>query len=120
MNVRFFTALAIALTIFAIHAGASWAREPRSVVDVTYAVAPMSPADAAATVQLPEVVVRPSRAQLAWIAAERAQTTTQADARAAIAGAKTAIAGRVKERVSRVSVLVPYYAFGGARLRATE
>ena len=116
MNVRFFTALAIALTIFAIN---GFAQAARPMGDVTVAIVGQA-AHAGGAVQLPEVVVRPTQAQLATIAAEDASARRVLTAQATVAGAKQAIAGRVRERVSRVSLLVPYYAFGGARLRATE
>lgn len=114
MNVRFFTALAIALTIFAINAGATWAREPASVMEVKYVAASRS---SDRMVQLPEVVVRPSQAQLESIAAEREGGVA---AGAAVEGAKKVVAAKVRERIARVSVLVPYYTFGGRHLRATD
>lgn len=116
MNVRFFTALAIALTIFAIN---GLAHASRAKADVTVAIFGQT-AHAGGAVQLPEVVVRPTQAQLDKIAAEDAGARRMLSAKATVDGAKQALAGHVRERVSRVSMLVPYYAFGGARLRATE
>lgn len=117
MMIRFFTAVAIALSILAINVGASWAREPRSVVEASYRVVGQPTIARDRTVTLPQVVVRPSQAQLASIAAEG---RTVRVASAVVGDAPALIAGHVRERVARVSLLVPYYAFGGARLRATE
>jgi hypothetical protein len=119
MNVRFFTAIAIALTIFALNASASWAQARRPMPDVTMAIVGHA-ARSGAAVKLPEVVVRPTQAQLDQISEEDMAAARVLNARATVAGAKAVLTGRVRERVSRVSLLVPYYAFGGARLRATE
>jgi hypothetical protein len=125
MNVRFFVALALALAIFGINAGASLAQSKASVVDsVGYTVLPVAPlgvtdSHRSGAIVLPRVLVRASAAERARASREPGETVAD-EANAAVDQAEKVLRGRVRERIARVSLLVPYYAFGGARLRASE
>ena len=122
MYTRFLFALAIALSIFTVSTvtRAALARQD-SVVRIERTAYAPSHASANATL-LPTVVVRPDA--LSKARARQAASATSASglevSTAALEQAGDALAGRVHERVARVSLLVPYYAFGGGAARKTE
>jgi hypothetical protein len=118
MYARFLFALAIAASIFTISAVSRAAiASQTSVINVqALSRAAIASADRAGTVRLPTVVVRPdAKAQRALAQADAAE----AEASIAVAHAHNMLAG-ARSRVAKVSMLIPYYSFGGASARGVE
>jgi hypothetical protein len=123
MYTRFLLALAIAASILMISAVTRASAASReSIVRFAANSHAQTVASAHAGVTLlPTVIVRPDpQARLVFARGPGGEEATLTVPTAALDDAGHALAGKVKERVARVSMLVPYYAFGGARSRSTE
>ena len=125
MYARFLFALALALTITGLSALGQAQATSRSVVccspgaERAMAAVTTKALQASATL-LPTVTVRPSAADLLALRSHTSRSGLTALAAANLDQAGDVLAGKVRDRVSRASLLVPYYAFGGPRTRATE
>ena len=118
MYARFLFALAIAASIFTISAASRAAITAQtSVIRVQAMSQAASPfARRSAMVRLPTVEVRPdAKAERAVAQAE----ANEAEASVALARTRGMLAG-ARTRVARVSMLIPYYSFGGASARGVE
>jgi len=118
MYTRFVLALTIALTILALSFNTRASDDQRSVV--LNASARTSVASTHA-VRLPTVVVRASAQDV--LAADLSGRSSVRDlirAEERIEKTGRALASNVGARVARVSMMIPYYAFGATRTRGAE
>ena len=118
MYARFLFALCIAASIFTISTVSRAAINSQNSVITVQAMNRLAAAQQAGAyaVLLPTVVVRPDaqtrRALAGAAAAEAAASVAVNQAQGMLFGAKT--------RVARVSMLIPYYSFGGNAARGVE
>ena len=118
MYARFLFALAIAVSIFTISSISRAAIAAQTSVIRVQAMSQDATASArrAAMVRLPTVEVRPdAKAERGLAQAEAAE----AEASVALARTRGMLAG-ARTRVAKVSMLIPYYSFGGASARGVE